>query len=96
MQYQRISADCHLDIIWLPPDLFTSQAAREAMLTGRRYTGPEAVAAGIVRTAVPSDSVLPTAMEIASGQAALDGSLVGRIRREMYPDVLAALKGPLF
>jgi uncharacterized protein len=28
MQYRRISADCHLDMIWLPPDLFTSQAAR--------------------------------------------------------------------
>ena len=29
MQYQRISADCHLDMIWLPPDLFTSEAPRE-------------------------------------------------------------------
>src|SRR4051794_27026350 len=28
MQYRRISADCHLDMIWLPPDLFTSQAPR--------------------------------------------------------------------
>src|SRR5207247_297633 len=28
MQYRRISADCHLDMIWLPPDLFTSEAAR--------------------------------------------------------------------
>ena len=27
MQYQRISADCHLDMIWLPPDLFTSNAS---------------------------------------------------------------------
>src|SRR5579884_1654059 len=26
MQYRRISADCHLDMIWLPPDLFTSEA----------------------------------------------------------------------
>src|SRR5260221_6662885 len=26
MQYKRISADCHLDMIWLPPDLFTSEA----------------------------------------------------------------------
>jgi len=26
MQYKRISADCHLDMIWLPPDLFTSNA----------------------------------------------------------------------
>src|SRR5579875_3773046 len=29
MQYRRISADCHLDLPWLPPDLFTSQARRE-------------------------------------------------------------------
>jgi hypothetical protein len=27
-QYRRISADCHLDMIWLPPDLFTSEAPR--------------------------------------------------------------------
>jgi predicted TIM-barrel fold metal-dependent hydrolase len=26
MRYQRISADCHLDLIWLPPDLFVSEA----------------------------------------------------------------------
>jgi uncharacterized protein len=26
MKYQRISADCHLDMGWLPPDLFVSQA----------------------------------------------------------------------
>jgi predicted TIM-barrel fold metal-dependent hydrolase len=29
MQYKRISADCHLDLPWMPPDLFTSQAPRE-------------------------------------------------------------------
>ncbi|MBV8776856.1 MAG: amidohydrolase, partial [Alphaproteobacteria bacterium] len=27
MQYKVISADCHVDLIWLPPDLFTSQAS---------------------------------------------------------------------
>src|SRR5258705_6196134 len=27
MQYRRISADCHLDMLWLPPDLFTSNAS---------------------------------------------------------------------
>jgi predicted TIM-barrel fold metal-dependent hydrolase len=26
MQYSRISADCHLDLPWLPPELFTSEA----------------------------------------------------------------------
>jgi len=27
MDYQRISADCHIDLIWLPPELFTSNAS---------------------------------------------------------------------
>ncbi len=29
MQYRRISADCHLDMPWMPPDLFASEARRE-------------------------------------------------------------------
>src|SRR5260370_34153943 len=29
MQYRRISADCHLDLPWLPPELFVSGASRE-------------------------------------------------------------------
>ncbi len=29
MQYKRISADCHLDLPWLPPELFVSEATRE-------------------------------------------------------------------
>jgi len=27
MRYSRISADCHLDLPWMPPDLFTSNAS---------------------------------------------------------------------
>jgi hypothetical protein len=27
MGYPRISADCHIDLPWLPPDLFTSNAS---------------------------------------------------------------------
>ncbi len=27
MQYEIISADCHIDLIWLPPDLFTTNAS---------------------------------------------------------------------
>ena len=26
MPYDVISADCHVDLIWLPPDLFTAAA----------------------------------------------------------------------
>ena len=29
MHYKRISADCHLDMPWMPPTLFTSEASRE-------------------------------------------------------------------
>ena len=29
MQYRRISADCHLDLPWLPAELFVSEAQRE-------------------------------------------------------------------
>jgi uncharacterized protein len=29
MHYKRISADCHLDLPWMPPDLFVSEAPRE-------------------------------------------------------------------
>src|SRR3989442_13912075 len=27
MRYTRISADCHVDLCWLPPELFTSSAS---------------------------------------------------------------------
>src|SRR5438093_10839078 len=27
MRYTRISADCHIDLPWIPPDLFTSHAS---------------------------------------------------------------------
>ena len=29
MRYNRISADCHLDMPWMPPTLFVSEASRE-------------------------------------------------------------------
>jgi uncharacterized protein len=29
MQYKRISADCHLDMPWMPTELFVSEASNE-------------------------------------------------------------------
>src|SRR5574342_683250 len=44
MRYEMISADCHLDLIWLPPDLFTANASpamRERMpYVANGPTGP--------------------------------------------------------
>jgi hypothetical protein len=28
MKYEVSSADCHIDLCWLPPDLFTANAAK--------------------------------------------------------------------
>ena len=39
MQYRRISADCHLDLPWLPPELFTSRRVA-------RTQGPHALCRG--------------------------------------------------
>ena len=29
MRYEMISADCHIDLCWLPPDLFVNAASSE-------------------------------------------------------------------
>ena len=69
------------------------QAAHEAMLTGRRYGGTDAAAAGIVDRAVAQDAVLATAIEIASAQTSKAGETLGTIKARMYAQVLAALRG---
>lgn len=50
---------------WLLPRIAGSAMAMELLLTGRRFTAAEAVAAGIASRAVPADQVLEVAMGIA-------------------------------
>lgn len=59
-------------------------AARDAMITGRRYGGTDALAAGIVEEAVPGDEVLPRALALAGGLAAKADGSMGTIKRRMY------------
>ena len=65
----------------------------EAMITGRRYGGPDAVRAGFVDVAVPAGEVLAVATERAAALAAKPRATVGAIKRAIYADVLAALEG---
>lgn len=67
----------------LTPAMYAAVAAHippatvaEAALTGRRYTGPEAVAAGIAVTSVPEDKVLATAVEMAAPMAAKNRDVI--------------------
>jgi enoyl-CoA hydratase/carnithine racemase len=67
--------------------------AHEAMVTGRRYGGEDARAAGIVHETAPESEVLPAAIRVASSLAAKAGSTIAEIRTGMYGPVLAALTG---
>jgi Delta3-Delta2-enoyl-CoA isomerase len=66
-------------------------AAHEAMTTGRRYGGDQALAAGIVDEAVPEDRVLEAAIERAAALATKPRATLGAIKRNLYADALAAL-----
>ncbi len=65
----------------------------EALLTGRRYGGPDALAAGIVQQAAAQDEVLPAAVEIAARLAAKHRGTLAEHKRLLYGDAIAALSG---
>ncbi|GAA3216838.1 enoyl-CoA hydratase/isomerase family protein [Actinocorallia longicatena] len=69
--------------------------AHEAMVTARRYTGAEAVEAGLAKQAVPEAEVLPRAIALAASLAPKAGPTMAKIRTGMYRDVIEALRGSL-
>jgi enoyl-CoA hydratase/carnithine racemase len=68
------------------------QTAHEVIATGRRYGGGDAREAGIVEEALPEAALLPRALEIASGLAAKAHPVLKRLKADLYPHVLAALR----
>ena len=67
------------------------RAAHESMTTGRRYTAPEAEAAGIIDATAAQDQVLAAAVERAAPLAGKAGSALGEIKQRLYADALTAL-----
>jgi enoyl-CoA hydratase/carnithine racemase len=72
----------------------SKKTAHEAMTTGRRYGGTDALAAGIVDATGGENEVLSTALEIARPLAAKDGTTLGAIKRGMYGPAVTALQIP--
>lgn len=70
------------------------QTAHEAMTTGRRYGGEQALAAGIVEEAVAEQDVLSTAVGRAAALAGKAGPTLGAIKEQMYAGPLAVLRTP--
>ena len=65
--------------------------AHRAMVTAHRYTGPEALDAGIVTELAPEDQVLSRSIDLAAGLAGKPREGVGAIKRGIYDSVLEAL-----
>src|SRR5271165_2052465 len=70
----------------------TPQTAHQAMTTGRRYGGHDALAAAIVDRTADEHGVRQAAAEIARPQAAKAGPALGTIKTRMYAPVLDALR----
>jgi enoyl-CoA hydratase/carnithine racemase len=66
-------------------------AAFEAMTTGRRYGGEDALAAGIVTSAVAEDAVASTALELARSLSGKAGATLGTIKKRMYAEAIERL-----
>jgi enoyl-CoA hydratase/carnithine racemase len=65
--------------------------AHEAMVTGRRYTAEQALAAQIVQQAAAEAEVLPAALALARSHAGKHGPTLAAIKQTAYRDVLAAI-----
>jgi Delta3-Delta2-enoyl-CoA isomerase len=69
------------------------RTTHEALITGRRYGGPDALAAGIVHHVAAEDQVLPQAVKIATDLAAKDRATLTEHKRLLYGEAIRTLLG---
>jgi enoyl-CoA hydratase/carnithine racemase len=71
-------------------DVLTAHVPRpalaEAALTGRRFSGPEALERGIVTEVAPAEAVLDRAVELAAAQTGKDRAVIAAHKRLLYGD----------
>ena len=65
--------------------------ASEAILSGRRYTGDEAVAAGIAHASASEDALIGAAVAAAASRAGKGREITATLKRDLYAPVLDAL-----
>jgi enoyl-CoA hydratase/carnithine racemase len=66
-------------------------AVHETIVTGRRWSAEDALAAGIVDRALPEAALLPAALDAAAAMAGKASPVLGRLKRSLYPQVLEAI-----
>jgi enoyl-CoA hydratase/carnithine racemase len=72
----------------------TPRAAVDAMTTGRRFGGPDALAAGLVDAVGGIESLPEVAARLVRDLAGKDRGTLGRIKSTMFADVVRALREP--
>ena len=73
----------------------SAQTAHQAMVLGRRFTAPEAAAAGIVDGAIPETDLVSGAVDYAGALAGKDPATIQAIKRTLYAPTLAQLRTAL-
>ncbi len=68
-----------------------ARSLQQAVLTGRRYGGQDALAAGIVHQVAAEDLVLPTAVRLAAEMAGKDRRTVAEHKRLLYGEAIKTL-----
>jgi Delta3-Delta2-enoyl-CoA isomerase len=69
------------------------RALHEALVTGRRYGGPDAMAAGIVHQVADEDEVLAQAVKLAADLAGKDRRTLAEHKRLLYGEAIKTLLG---
>lgn len=72
-------------------NLLPPAVARTTIVTGHRYAAAEAVAAGFVDRVAPLDELMEAAAELGLPHAPTAESTVGKIKRQLHREVVAAL-----
>ena len=72
----------------------TARAAVDSMTTGRRFTGPDALDAGIVDAVAPLEALPGVAADLVRDLAGKDRGTLASIKRTMFAGVLDTLARP--
>ncbi len=69
------------------------RSIQEAVVTGRRYAGPDALSAGIVHQLADEDEVVPKSIGLAADLAGKERRTVAEHKRLLYGAAISALRG---
>lgn len=79
------------EVMAIAEDKLTASVYRDAVLTGKRYTGPESLEANIVDAVCSEEELIPKAVEMISGLAEKQRGIFKTLKATMYDKTAAGL-----